>query len=138
MIIFHSISNNPSFNLAWEEYIMKHHYKDVDIFLLWQNNPSVIIGRNQNIFDEVNLLYAFDNHIPIFRRNSGGGTVYHDLGNINFTFITNAKDKVNRYQLMITPIIKALNDLGIDASFHPKSDIYIHNKKNWRQRPIFI
>lgn len=118
-----SISTNPYFNLAWEEYILKNIHQDEDIFLIWRNEPSIIIGRNQNVFEEVNLDYIVKNQIPLIRRNSGGGTVYHDLGNINFTFITKQKGAINNYALMTEKIILALHSLSIPAEFSGKSDI---------------
>ncbi len=127
--ILKSISTSPSFNLAWEEYILKHIYSGEELFFLWQNSPSIIVGRNQNVYEEVNLVYLNEQKIPLFRRNSGGGTVYHDLGNLNYTFITKATGKVNNYKLMTEPIIKALNSLGINAYFSPKSDIKLNKHK---------
>ncbi|VEU83121.1 lipoate--protein ligase family protein [Acholeplasma hippikon] len=124
-----SISTDPYFNLAWEEYILKNIYKDEDIFLLWQNDTSIIVGRNQNVFEEVNLDFVVKNHIPLVRRISGGGTVFHDLGNLNYSYITSAKGKINNYKLMTEDLIKALNELGIDARFEGKSDIKINGKK---------
>ncbi|MFA5719637.1 MAG: biotin/lipoate A/B protein ligase family protein [Acholeplasmataceae bacterium] len=129
MVFITSDSNSPSYNLAWEEYILKYLYDGEDIFLLWQNDSSLIIGRNQNVYEEANMLYLKENQIPLFRRNSGGGCVYHDLGNINFTFITQAKGNVNQYEKLLTPIINALNTLHINATFHPKSDLYLEGKK---------
>lgn len=126
---FKHISNRPSFNLAWEEYILKHIYDGNDVFLLWVNSPSIVVGRNQNIYEEVNMLYTHENNIPLFRRNSGGGSVYHDLGNINYTFITKSKGKVNNYKLLTKPIIDALNSLNIPVYFKEKSDIYLEDKK---------
>lgn len=123
------ISHSPSFNLAWEEYILKHIYDGNDVFLLWVNEPSIIVGRNQNIYEEVNTFYAYENKIPILRRNSGGGSVYHDLGNINYTFITHSKGKVNNYKLLTKPIIDALNSLNIPVHFKEKSDIYLEDRK---------
>lgn len=127
--IIKPISTVPSFNLAWEEYILKNIYQGDDIFFLWQNTSSIIIGRNQNVFSEVDLEYLHDNQIPLYRRNSGGGTVYHDLGNINFTFITKSKNKVNNYELMTKEIVKALNNLNINAYFKPKSHLYLYSDK---------
>ncbi len=127
--ILKPISTSPSFNLAWEEYILKHIYSGEELFFLWQNSPSIVVGRNQNVYEEVNLIYLNEQKIPLFRRNSGGGTVYHDLGNLNYTFITKASGKVNNYELMTEPIIKALNSLGINAYFNPKSDIKLMEHK---------
>ena len=124
-----TLSTDPYFNLAWEEYIFKHIHQDEDIFLLWQNTPSIIIGRNQNVFEEVNLDYIVSNHIPLIRRNSGGGTVYHDLGNLNFTFMTKSKGTINNYKLMTEKIRTALNKLNIPIEFKDKSDMIIHSYK---------
>ena len=121
---------DPYFNLAWEEYIFKHINLDEDILLLWQNEPAVIVGRNQNIFGEVNLTYCEVNQIPIIRRVSGGGTVYHDLGNLNYTIITkHYQDVISNYDYFTSTIIAFLNQLGVDATFSGKSDIKIDGKK---------
>lgn len=121
---------DPAFNLALEEYFLKEANLTQDLFYLWRNAPSVILGRNQNPYHEVSLLYANEHQIPVIRRISGGGCVYHDLGNINFTWITNDyKGKVSHYQAVLDPIIETLRDLGIPASFHGKSDIYLEGKK---------
>ena len=86
--------NNPYtdawFNLAAEEYLLKN-FSD-DIFMLWQNEPSVIIGKHQNVWDEINRNYIQKKHIKVVRRYSGGGAVYHDSGNLNITFIQNSKE----------------------------------------------
>ncbi|PII01565.1 lipoate--protein ligase [Acholeplasma laidlawii] len=129
MKTIHAISQDPYFNLAWEEYIFKHIHKDEDIFLLWQNAPSIIIGRNQNVFEEVYLDYIVKHHIPLIRRNSGGGTVYHDLGNINFSFMTSAKGTINNYKLMTEKIREALKKLGIPVEFIEKSDLKVNGLK---------
>ena len=78
------------FNLAAEEYLLKN-FSD-DIFMLWQNEPSVIIGKHQNVWDEINRNYIQEKHIKVVRRYSGGGAVYHDSGNLNITFIQNSKE----------------------------------------------
>ncbi|NCB40243.1 MAG: lipoate--protein ligase family protein, partial [Erysipelotrichia bacterium] len=78
--------NNPYYNLALEEHILRASNK-LPLFFIWINSPSVIIGRFQNTIQEINLSYANDNFINVVRRNSGGGAVYHDLGNINYSFI---------------------------------------------------
>ena len=90
--------NNPYtdawFNLAAEEYLLKN-FSD-DIFMLWQNEPSVIIGKHQNAWDEINRNYIQEKHIKVVRRYSGGGAVYHDSGNLNITFIQNRDRKSTR------------------------------------------
>ena len=87
MIYLESPSTDPTFNLALEEYAFGHLDPQEEYFMLWRNRPSVIIGKHQNAQQEVNLLYAEQHHIPVVRRLSGGGAVYHDLNNLNFTFI---------------------------------------------------
>ena len=125
-----SQSTNPYYNLAWEEYIFKHVSCEEDILLLWQNEPSVIIGRNQNIFEEVCQNYTSLHQIPIIRRISGGGTVFHDLGNLNFSIMTNNyKDAISNYKYFTQPVVDCLNELGVIASFSGKSDICINGLK---------
>lgn len=124
-----AISNEVEINLAWEEYILKHIHKDEDIFLLWQNQTSITLGRNQNIYEEVVLSYIHEHQIPVVRRISGGGCVFHDLGNVNFSYITKNKNKISNYELMTKDIIRILNELGIPAEFVPKSDIRIDGYK---------
>lgn len=120
---------DPYTNLALEEYILKNLYLNETILFLWQNSSSVIIGRNQNIYEEVNLLYTTEHFIPVIRRKSGGGTVYHDLGNINYSIIADKTGYVKAYEKLTKPIVDFLISLGLDANFFGKSDIYIKNTK---------
>lgn len=130
MISIKNKSINPYFNLALEEYVLKYLDIEDDIILLWQNEPSVIIGRNQNTIEEINIPFIKDNVIKVVRRLSGGGAVYHDLGNLNFTFITkNNPDKVNNYRKFTEPVIAALKNLNINAEFSGRNDIVIEDKK---------
>lgn len=123
-------STNPYYNLALEEYVLKRINTEEDFILLWQNEPAIIIGRNQNTYAEINYQYVKEHHIHVARRLSGGGAVYHDLGNLNFTFITkNSKDNLNNYRKFALPIIKALNLLGVPAEFHGRNDIVVEGKK---------
>lgn len=125
-----SHSTDPYYNLAWEEYIFKHINCEEDILLLWRNEPSVIVGRNQIIYGEVEVAYCKAHDIPIIRRISGGGTVYHDLGNLNYSVITKQyKDVISNYAYFTKPILTFLNSLGIPASFSGKSDLKIGNQK---------
>lgn len=127
------IKNNeidPHYNLALEEYALKYLNIDEDILILWQNEPSVIIGRNQNTLEEINTKYIKENNVNVVRRLSGGGAVYHDLGNLNFTFITkNDKTNVNNYKKFTKPVIDALDKLGVKAEFHGRNDIVVDGKK---------
>lgn len=123
-------NTNPEYNLALEEYIFKYLDVDEDIFLVWRNSKSVIIGRNQNPFNEVDLRYAQEKKIPVLRRVSGGGTVFHDLGNINFSYITkDIKNNLNNYKVFLLPIINFLRTNGIESKFVEKSHIYVDDYK---------
>lgn len=103
---------DPYFNLASERYLLQN--SNSDIFMMWQNEPSVIVGKYQDVDAEINRDFARENQIKIARRISGGGSVYHDLGNVNLTFIErNSKFDFNKYPMMI---IDFLNTLGIDAT----------------------
>ncbi len=116
----------PAFNLAAEEYLLLHENRDV--FMLWQNERAVILGRNQNAWAEVNLPRAEAEHIAVIRRLSGGGAVFHDLGNVNFTFITAPRGNVD-FTPFITPIIRALAQLGVHAVQDGRNDITAENAK---------
>lgn len=123
-------STNPYFNLALDEYAMKHLEIDDDIFFLWQNEPSVIIGKNQNAAEEINQDFIDENKIHVARRVSGGGAVYHDFGNLNFTFVIKVDDpgKVN-YKRYVQPIIDALKSMGVEAEASGRNDILIDGLK---------
>jgi lipoate-protein ligase A len=122
-------STDPYYNLALEEYLFKLYPLEEDLFYVWQNTSSVIIGRNQDPNIECDLDFLKEHSIPLIRRNSGGGTVYHDMGNINFTYITNNYQKVKQYDFFLNPIIKVLNQVGVKAHFVPPSHIYIGEHK---------
>jgi len=130
MISIRNESNDPHFNLALEEYAVKHLNFGEDFIILWQNEPSVIIGRNQNTIEEINTRFINENKINVVRRLSGGGAVYHDFGNLNFTFIVkNNKDVVSNFKRFTEPIIKALRNFGVNAEFSGRNDITIDGKK---------
>lgn len=117
---------DPKFNLALEEYVLKHLNLDDDILLLWQNRPSVIVGRNQNVFEEINMPYLKSERIDMVRRISGGGTVYHDLGNVNFSFITGKlTERLSKYDVCLKPMIDALHQMGLNVYLSGKSDLKI-------------
>jgi len=118
----------PGFNLATEEYLLKH--TNDDIFFLWRNAPSVIIGKNQNAYSEIDIDYVKNNNITVIRRLTGGGAVFHDLGNICFTFIANVTDSEDvSFQRFTAPIADFLKTLGIDAMFAGRNDIEIDGQK---------
>ncbi|AOT71216.1 lipoate--protein ligase [Geosporobacter ferrireducens] len=130
MLYIENKSSKPHFNLALEEYVIRHLDLGQNVFMLWQNEPSVIVGRNQNTIEEINAKYIKENHINVVRRLSGGGAVYHDSGNLNFTFIMqDQKDEVSNFRKFTEPVIKVLNSLGIPAEFSGRNDITIEGKK---------
>lgn len=115
-------SLQPYFNLAAEEYLLEN--SDGDIFMLWRNSASVIIGKNQNAWAEVNTDFTEAKGIPVVRRLTGGGAVFHDPGNVNFTFITDDKEDTGiDFGRFVSPVITALSKLGISAAADGRNDI---------------
>jgi len=130
MFFLESSSYDPAYNLALEEHIFEHMPKEESCFMLWQNDNAIVVGKHQNTVEEVNLAYVKEHGITVVQRLSGGGTVYHDMGNINFTFISEAADigKLNM-QMFCRPVVHLLKNLGIEAHIHGRNDITINGKK---------
>lgn len=122
-------STDPRYNLALEEYVFKHLKFEEDFIMLWQNEPSVIVGKNQNTVEEINADYVEQHGIHVVRRSTGGGAVYHDLGNLNYTFITKADGTGIDFRKFTQPVIRVLNSLGVPAEFNSRNDIAIRGKK---------
>lgn len=121
---------NPRLNLALEEYIVRHFSTENDYLLFYINSPSIIIGKNQITIEEVNQEYIDNHDIHVVRRVSGGGAVYHDLGNLNFSFITNHDVKqLHNFKKFTEPVITVLQDLGLDADLIGRNDILVEDKK---------
>lgn len=121
---------DPRLNLALEEYALRNFSPDTDYLLFYINEPSIIIGRNQNTLEEINLEYVKDNNIHVVRRISGGGAVYHDLGNLNFSFITNHDIKsLHNFKKFTAPVIKVLATMGVEAELIGRNDILVDGKK---------
>lgn len=124
-----NMSNNPYFNLALEEYVLKC-MTDDEYFILWQNKPAIIVGKHQNTVEEINRDYVMENNIAVVRRLSGGGAVYHDLGNLNYTFIIkNEQDKLLDFKTFSLPVIKALEKFGVNAELSGRNDLTIDGRK---------
>ena len=125
--IFHSFSHNPWHNLSLEEYLFRTVAEDEIFLYLWQNQNTVVIGKNQNPWKECRLDQMKVDQVKLARRLSGGGAVYHDLGNLNFTFIAGKKKYDQERQFQV--ILRAINQLGLEAIFSGRNDLTISGKK---------
>lgn len=124
MTIIHSHSNSSAFNLAAEEYLFSE--RQDDILFLYVNEPSVIIGSNQVIRNEVNLDFCAENNIRVIRRMSGGGAVYHDLGNLNYCFITNKTEgKSSLSADFLLPVVEVLKSLNVPVEIGKRKDLWL-------------
>lgn len=139
-----NFSNDPRYNLAFEEYCFKSLPVEEDYVILWINGPAIIVGKNQNTLEEVNIDYVKENHIEVVRRITGGGAVYHDLGNLNFSIIKNkGENKKIDFKRYNIPILNALERLGIECELSGRNDMTIDGKKFsgiaqsiWRNRAL--
>lgn len=128
MLIIHNQNYNPFFNIACEEYFFKQFSEN--IIFIYRNQPSIIIGKHQNAYKEVNYDFVQDNAIPVVRRISGGGAVYHDLGNLNFAFIQNKSDgNLSDFKGFTLPILQFLNEIEIPAKLESRNDLRVNGKK---------
>ncbi|MGZ1612980.1 lipoate--protein ligase [Staphylococcus argenteus] len=128
------ISNNnitdPTLNIAMEEYVLKNLPAEESYFLFYINRPSIIVGKNQNTIEEVNQPYIDSHNIDVVRRISGGGAVYHDTGNLNFSFITDDDgNSYHNFQKFTEPIVQALQSLGVNAELTGRNDIQVGQAK---------
>ena len=122
-------STDPYFNMAFDEYALEQLTLDEPIFYLWQNRPAVIIGVNQDVYAEVNLDYLRDNSIALVRRVTGGGAVYHDLGNLNYTIVGRSADLNRDYPEYTQYMLHALQTLGVEAELSGRNDILVNGRK---------
>ncbi len=132
MMLF--IDNNgitdPRINLAIEEYALKNLDIEDTYLLFYINEPSIIIGKNQNSVEEINTKYVDDNGIHVVRRLSGGGAVYHDHGNLNFSFITKDDgESFHNFKKFTAPVVEALKSLGVEAEMSGRNDILAEGRK---------
>lgn len=128
MLLINQNSTDPYFNIAAEEYLLR--YKSEEVFILYINAPSLIVGKHQNTLSEINYRYIIENDIPVIRRISGGGTVYHDLGNLNFTIITNGQPgQLIDFKQSTMAVKKALEHFGIEAKNEGKNNLCVNGLK---------
>lgn len=130
IVFLESPSFDPSFNLALEQYVFEEMPKEKEYFMLWQNENAIVVGKNQNTAEEINAEYVRENHVRVVRRLSGGGAVYHDLGNINFTFVMNAGETEElNLRVFGATVVGALKNLGVIAELNGRNDITVEGKK---------
>ena len=122
-------STNPYYNMAFDEYCLESLSIDEPVFFLWQNRPAVIVGFNQEVNTEVNLDYLKENGIDLVRRVTGGGAVYHDLGNLNYTIVGRSEDLERDYPEYASIMAKALQSLGVPATLSGRNDILVEGRK---------
>lgn len=128
MIFVETNSNKPQVNLAFEEYFLKNVQEPV--LMLWQNEPTIVVGRFQNTLEQVNSSYVEENNINVIRRMTGGGAVYHDMGNLCYSFIVRGvKPQDADFSVFAKPIIKALKEIGVVANQSGRNDILVDGKK---------
>lgn len=123
-------SNDPAYNVALEAYAFQKLTDIYEIFILWINEPAIIIGRHQNTIQEINKEFIDKNGIHVVRRLSGGGAVYHDLNNLNYTIISNnTQEGAFDFQTFSKPVIDTLAKLGVKAEFTGRNDLEINGQK---------
>jgi len=122
-------STDAAFNLALEQYLFDTLSVENDLFMFWRNSDAVIVGLHQNTAEEINGPFVRRNNIPVVRRLSGGGAVFHDLGNLNFTIIRKASNDDLDFRVSCRPILDALNELGVDAVAGGRNDITVSGGK---------
>src|SRR5665811_892222 len=121
-------TTDPFFNLAVEETLLKS--TEEEYFILYVDNPSVIIGKHQTGYREINAKFVNENNIPVIRRITGGGTVFHDNGNLNFSFIRRSESgKQVDFRKYTQPVIDFLKSIGVDARFEGKNDLKVEGYK---------
>ena len=122
-------STDPAYNLAFEEYVLTHRTQG-DYLLLWQNDNTIVVGQNQNTAQEIDPAFVKEHHITVVRRGTGGGAVYHDLGNLNYSFITDtgAAERLTMDRFT-RPIVEALQNLGLHAEASGRNDILVEGRK---------
>ena len=130
MIFYNSPSTDPYWNLAVEEYAFEKLDPSQPVFLLWQNDNTIVVGVHQNTAQEINAAYVKEHGVRVARRLTGGGAVYHDLGNLNYTIIADREEhEAFCFNVFVSPLIRALQTFGVNASFSGRNDLLIDGKK---------
>lgn len=128
MLCIYNTETDPAFNIAAEEWFLRN--ADDNLFMLWRNSPAVIVGRNQNTAAEINSEFVEKQGVSVVRRLTGGGAVFHDLGNVNFTFLSlGEKGKTIDFHRFTEPVIEALRNMGVPADFEGRNDLVIAGRK---------
>lgn len=129
MIYLETGSTDPTYNLAYEEWVLTH-LTEGEYLILWQNDNAIIIGSNQNTLQEIDPAFVREHHIRVVRRTTGGGAVYHDLGNLNYSFIKDrTKDSGMDMSEFTSLVVKALGSMGVAAEASGRNDILVDGKK---------
>ncbi len=123
--------HDPTINLALEEYCVRNlDFSEEEYLLFYINDPSIIIGKHQNTIEEINKKYVDAHNIYVVRRISGGGAVYHDRGNLNFSFLTkHSDDSINNFRKFTQPIVDTLKQIGVNAELTGRNDITVEGRK---------
>jgi lipoate-protein ligase A len=128
MICLLSETSNPYLNLATEEFLLKN--RSEDLCFLYINTPVIVVGKHQNAISEANMVFSIEQNIPVLRRISGGGAVYHDEGNLNFCFITNGKPgELVDFRRYTKPVVDFLVTLGIETEYAGSNNLTVNGKK---------
>ena len=130
MIYLEPPGTDPYFNLALEEYVFEQMDRSRAYFMLWQNSNTIVVGKYQNTAEEINQAFVDAHGIRVVRRLSGGGAVYHDTGNLNFTFIVDQDTAPGlNFKIFVRPVVEALARFGVHAEFTGRNDLTIGGMK---------